>query len=97
MAPYPDGEGPVFRCTREGEFGPCTWTGYPVESVWGALTLRGSCGGATRFEYQRGRANYANLLHAHVGARRYDSGLGVSLASVYELKRPDSDYFDPPE
>lgn len=32
MTPYPDGEGPVFRCTRVGESGPCTWTGYPVES-----------------------------------------------------------------
>lgn len=32
MTPYPDGEGPVFRCTREGESGPCSWTGYPVES-----------------------------------------------------------------
>ena len=27
----------------------------------------------------------------------YDSGLGVSVESTYEIKRVDSDYFDPEE
>jgi len=27
----------------------------------------------------------------------YEVGLGVTVASTYELKRPDSDYFEPPE
>ena len=33
MSPYPDGESPVFHCTRTGPGGRgCTWLGFPVES-----------------------------------------------------------------
>jgi hypothetical protein len=32
-SPYPDGEGPVFRCTRQGTGGiSCDWLGFPAES-----------------------------------------------------------------
>ncbi len=34
---------------------------------------------------------------SELAALMYEVGLGVSVASVYELKRPDSDYFEPPE
>ncbi len=34
---------------------------------------------------------------SELAALMYEVGLGVAIASTYEIKRPDSDYFEPPE